>query len=77
MLKFYKALKDKKINMTKFINKVIQKKIAKFKYIIINSFWYEIDNEKDLKVLIEDLKKLNKLILKYPKFICIFCNYVF
>lgn len=54
-LKFYKALKNKNISMTEFINQLIEKKVTNFKYITMSSFWYEIDNKKDLELLKEDI----------------------
>jgi choline kinase len=55
MYKFYKELNDKKINMTEFINLIIQKKIANFDYMTTNKFWYEVDNAQDLRILRKEI----------------------
>jgi hypothetical protein len=45
--------------MTELLNTAIQKKIAKFNYLVTNKFWYEVDNLKDLKILKKDIKRFN------------------
>jgi choline kinase len=56
MSSFFKDLKDKKIDMTNFINKAIAKNILKIKAKRFKSYWYEIDNEKDFNVAKKELK---------------------
>ena len=56
MSSFFKELKDKKIDMTNFINKAIAKNILKIKAKKFKSYWYEIDNEKDFNVAKKELK---------------------
>lgn len=53
---FFNKLKDKKIDMTNFINKAITKNVLKIKAKKFKSFWYEIDNEKDFNVAKKELK---------------------
>ncbi len=48
---------QKKFEMTKFLNFLIQSKAFKIKVIRTNSYWYEIDNFKDYKFAIKDIKK--------------------
>ena len=50
MLKnFYEKINNNKIDMTSFLNKVINERILKLQVSITNKFWYEIDNSKDIK----------------------------
>ena len=58
---YFKTLKNKKIDFTSFINLVLKEKIIKIKVKKTNKFWFEIDNQKDLKAA-------NKLI-KYKNFL--------
>ena len=48
--KYFKTLKNEKIDFTTFLNSAIQKKIIKLNYFKSEKFWYEIDSIKDLKV---------------------------
>ena len=57
--KFYKALNNKKISLTEFINSSIKSKITNYKYYPSKYYWYEVDNYKDLKYLKKDMKKIN------------------
>ena len=50
MYKFYKSLRDIKIDMTNFLNLFIKHRKKGIKMIKINKYWYEIDNQKDYKV---------------------------
>ena len=45
---FYKKNKNKKIDMTSFLNLTIKKNIIKLKIKIYRKFWYEVDSEKDI-----------------------------
>ncbi len=47
----------KKFEMTKFLNFLVQSKAFKIKVMRTNSYWYEIDNLKDYKFAIKDIKK--------------------
>jgi len=48
--KIYSKYKDKNVSMTDFLNFLIQKKRINFNYISTTSYWFEIDNKKDLFV---------------------------
>ena len=54
--KFYKALNNKKISLTEFINSSIKSKIADYKHYPSKYYWYEVDNYRDLKYLKTDIK---------------------
>ncbi len=56
MEKFFKKNNNKKIDMTSFLNKVINTNKIGFKTKIYKSFWFEIDNAKDIKVASQNLK---------------------
>ena len=58
LYKFYKILNNKKISLTEFINESIKSKKVQYKYIALNNYWYEVDNEKDLKYLRKSIKNL-------------------
>ena len=53
---FFNELKNKKIDMTNFINKALSKNVLRIKAKKYKSFWYEIDNEKDFNVAKKELK---------------------
>ena len=53
--KYFKSLKNNKIEFTKFLNLAIQNKIIKLNYFKSKHFWYEIDSIKDLKVAEKEL----------------------
>ncbi len=55
MKKDFYSMKNYKIDMTNFINKIIKKKKIKFSYFKTKSKWYEFDDPKDVK----NFKKLN------------------
>ena len=48
--KYFKRL-DKKIDFTSFLNKAISNNIIKLYYKKTSNFWFEVDNEKDLKIV--------------------------
>ena len=50
MHKFYKSIRNIKIDMTNFLNLFIKHRKKGIKMIKINKYWYEIDNQKDYKV---------------------------
>ena len=50
-MKFYKKIKNSKIDMTSFLNLLIKNKIASFGYFLTKKFWYEIDTPQDIKTL--------------------------
>ena len=56
MEKFFKKNNNKKIDMTSFLNKVININKIQFKTKIYKDFWFEIDNAKDIKVASQNLK---------------------
>jgi len=56
MYTFFNELKNKKIDMTNFINKALSKNVLRIKAKKYKSFWYEIDNEKDFNVAKKELK---------------------
>ena len=58
MCKLYKKIKNKRIDMTNFINEFL--KIGKIKACVTNKYWFEIDNQSDLRVI----SKTNKQYLK-------------
>ena len=47
---FFNDLNNRKIDMTSFLNNIIIRDLINFKIIKYNSYWYEIDNAKDIKV---------------------------
>ncbi len=47
---FFKGFNNRKIDMTSFLNNIIIRNLINFKIIKYNSYWYEIDNAKDIKV---------------------------
>ena len=55
---FYKELKNKKIDMTSFIDLLIKNKILTFNYFLTKKFWYEFDTP-------EDVKKFKKFKIKF------------
>ena len=55
---FYKKLKNKKIDMTSFIDLLIKNKILTFNYFLTKRFWYEFDTP-------EDVKKFKKIKIKF------------
>ena len=62
---FYKSLKNKKIDMTRFLDLAIKNKIISLSYFKTSKFWFEIDNTNDLNVLKKSKvlnKNLNKLL---------------
>ena len=50
MHKFYKSLKNVKIDFTSFLNLFIKHKNKGIKMIGTTKYWYEVDNQKDFKV---------------------------
>lgn len=54
--KIYKKNKNKKIDMTNFLNYALQKNLLKIKTKLYKSYWYEIDNKKDLDLANRELK---------------------
>jgi len=46
--KFFNKLDNKKIDFTSFLNKALQEKIIKLKFFATKSYWFEIDNLKDI-----------------------------
>ena len=55
--KLFKKIDNSKIDMTSFLNISILKKKINFKIKKYKSYWYEIDNKKDLEVSSRELKK--------------------
>jgi len=55
--KFFKVIKNSKIDMTSFLNTSIINKKIKLKVKKYESYWYEIDNKKDLDVTSSELLK--------------------
>jgi len=55
--KFFKVIKNSKIDMTSFLNTSIINKKIKLKVKKYKSYWYEIDNKKDLDVSSRELVK--------------------
>ena len=53
----FKKIDNSKIDMTSFLNISILKKKINFKIKKYKSYWYEIDNKKDLEVSSRELKK--------------------
>ena len=47
-MEFYKKLKNPKIDMTSFLNLLLENKIVSLGYFLTKRFWYEIDTPKDL-----------------------------
>tara|TARA_B100001063_G_C16648600_1_gene494699 strand:- start:160 stop:924 length:765 start_codon:yes stop_codon:yes gene_type:complete len=60
MYKFYKSLKNRKIDMTNFLNLVIEKNVINLYFFKTSKFWFEIDNVRDAKVA--NSKKIQKII---------------
>ncbi len=54
--KFYKKIKNKKIDMTSFLNLSVKNKIIKFKIKRYSYEWFEIDNLKDINVASKYIK---------------------
>ena len=54
---YFNDLNNTKIDMTSFLNNIIIKDLINFEVIKYNSFWYEIDNAKDIKVTQTLIKK--------------------
>ena len=50
MYKFYKSIKNIKVDMTTFLNLYIKHRKKGLGMISTNKYWYEIDNQKDYKV---------------------------
>lgn len=50
MYKFYKSIKNIKIDMTTFLNLYIKHQKKGLEMISTDKYWYEIDNQKDYKV---------------------------
>ena len=50
LYKFYKSLKDKRIQFTHFLDKSLSEKVIKLKFKNFDKLWAEIDTSKDLKV---------------------------
>jgi len=57
LFKFYKKIKNKKIDFTSFLNLAIKNKIIKIKPYQTRKFWLEIDSKKDFVVASKLLKK--------------------
>ena len=57
MKKLFFEIKNKKIDFTSFLNLAIQKKNIKIKCIKTKSYWFEIDNIKDVNITSKLLKK--------------------
>ena len=55
--KFFRKIKNHKIDMTTFINTAIKNNKLKLKVKKYKSYWYEIDNERDLISTSKDLRK--------------------
>lgn len=54
---FYKKLRNKKIDLTSFLNLVVTKKIIRINVKKTSHFWYEIDNNKDLTITSKKILK--------------------
>lgn len=54
---FFKKIKDKKIDMTSFLNLCVKYKIINFKINKYKSYWYEIDTRSDYKFADKEIKK--------------------
>ena len=59
MMEYFEKLKNKRIDMTTFINLTIQKKILKLNAVKTGMYWFEVDNKRDLKFAAKKLKKIN------------------
>ena len=59
MMEYFKKLKNKKIDMTSFVNLAIQKKILKLNAVKTGLYWFEIDNKRDLRFAAKELRKIN------------------
>ena len=57
LFKFYKKLKNNKIDFTNFLNLAIKNKIIKIKALQTKKFWFEIDTKRDCVVTSKLLKK--------------------
>ena len=53
--KFYKKIKNKKIDFTSFINLAIENHLIELNISVTNKFWYEIDSLQDIKFTQKDL----------------------
>lgn len=62
LYKFYKSLKNKKIDMTKFLNLAIKDEIINLSYFTTNKFWFEIDTLGDKKTIEKSFFYKKKLI---------------
>ena len=51
MYKFYKKIKNRKIDLTSFLNLVIKNNVAEIKISKTSKFWYEVDTIKDLRLV--------------------------
>jgi choline kinase len=56
-INYFKKINNAKIDFTSFTNLCLKKKIIKINVSKTNLYWFEIDNEKDLKVASKILKK--------------------
>lgn len=54
---FFKKIKNKKIDMTSFLNLCIKNNIIKFEITKYKSYWYEIDTVSDFRYASKDIKK--------------------
>ena len=54
---FFLRINNKKIDMTSFLNSSIKQIKLKMKIKFYNSYWYEIDNDKDLLIAQKELKE--------------------
>ena len=55
--KFFKELKNNKIDMTTFLYLCLKNKVMKLEIKKYNSYWYEIDTISDYKFAKKDFKK--------------------
>lgn len=58
LFKFYKEIKNTKIDFTNFLNKALLRKIVKLKYFKTSEYWYEIDSIHDLLLVRNEIKKI-------------------
>ncbi len=56
--KFYKKLKNRRIDMTNFLNLAVNKKIIKIKILKTRKFWFEIDTKRDFDLTNKSLKNI-------------------
>ena len=54
---FYKTLNNRNVSLTEFINLSIKSEVTDYKYIKSKNYWYEVDNESDLKLLRSEIEK--------------------